>query len=51
MAALLPLFVFYTFFITFLLSLTYTYMNHIPINNPGAACKHKLAARLKGVTL
>ena len=43
--------VFYTFFITFLLSLTYTYMNHIPINNPGAACKHKLAARLKGVTL
>gem|GEM_PF-2481024 len=43
--------VFYTFFITFLLSLTYTYMNHIPINNPGTACKHKLAARLKGVTL
>ena len=43
--------IFYTFFIIFLLSLTYTYMNHIPINNPGAACKHKLAARLKGVTL
>ena len=27
------------------------YMNHIPINNPGATCEHKLAARLKGVTL
>ena len=46
--------IFYTFFITFLLSLTYTYANHIPINkisNPGAACEYKLAARLEGVTL
>ena len=47
---------FFVFFILFLENLRrhlpiLIYMNHIPINNPGAACEHKLVARLKGVTL
>ena len=47
---------FFVFFILFLENLRrhlpiLIYMNHIPINNPGAACEHKLAAQLKGVTL